>query len=104
MDSCHGRFHFNHQQLESSRYRRQSLLEVRLGRQVAAGCGDSSRPCARATHRPDAVIHAGGEGPPPELNMIKRIALAVALAAALTGCASAQLPVCPEIKLTFCPV
>ena len=36
--------------------------------------------------------------------MIKRITLAVALAAALTGCASAQLPVCPEIKLAMCPV
>ncbi len=35
--------------------------------------------------------------------MIKRITLAVVIAA-LTGCASAQLPVCPEIKLTFCPV
>lgn len=35
--------------------------------------------------------------------MIKRFVL-VAVVAALTGCASAPLPVCPEIKLTFCPV
>lgn len=38
-------------------------------------------------------------------NMIKRaVLLAVLVAVSMTGCASAQLPVCPEIKLTFCPV
>ncbi len=40
-------------------------------------------------------------------NMIKRVVLAVLavlVAVSLTSCASAQLPVCPEIKLTFCPI
>lgn len=36
--------------------------------------------------------------------MIKRAALAVLVAVSLAGCATAPLPVCPEIKLTFCPV
>lgn len=52
--------------------------------------------------RPDADQYVGGDG--PRRGAIMRLLLIAVAAVVLAGCATAQLPVCPEITLKFCPV